>query len=188
MCDPQAIALVREIHGLYLQQCTLADRLRGTTAQEPTDHAEESTPERGLLPELQRFSKQEQVVAYRSMIEDPPIRRRLAWAKRVNWTVTFAVCLVLLLRLDSWWIAGTTAALVSCGLLWAQHSFWLRPMLRRNLRQQLTDRGVAICLHCGYDLRGLTSDYCPECGGNRNSVSTTNTGDSANTPETGQKK
>lgn len=34
----------------------------------------------------------------------------------------------------------------------------------RELRKLLRERGVPICLHCGYDLRGLTEARCPECG------------------------
>ena len=45
------------------------------------------------------------------------------------------------------------------GLEW----FW-RHRLRRFLRRQLLDRGIAICLKCGYDLRGQTEPRCPECG------------------------
>jgi hypothetical protein len=35
---------------------------------------------------------------------------------------------------------------------------------RRFLRKLLREEGVIICLHCGYDLRGLTEGRCPECG------------------------
>lgn len=34
----------------------------------------------------------------------------------------------------------------------------------RFLRGRLLDLGVPVCLGCGYYLRGLTSDRCPECG------------------------
>lgn len=36
----------------------------------------------------------------------------------------------------------------------------------RALRQQLLSRGFPICMHCGYDLRGIDSATCPECGEN----------------------
>ena len=42
---------------------------------------------------------------------------------------------------------------------------WLtRRHIRRRLRQELINDGVAICERCGYDLRGLTESRCPECG------------------------
>ncbi|HBS29421.1 MAG TPA: hypothetical protein DEB06_08220 [Phycisphaerales bacterium] len=43
----------------------------------------------------------------------------------------------------------------------------LRGQRRVRLRQFLLARGVPLCLHCGYDLRGLAPDdpepRCPEC-------------------------
>ncbi|MGB0714768.1 MAG: hypothetical protein ACPGXK_02760 [Phycisphaerae bacterium] len=38
---------------------------------------------------------------------------------------------------------------------------------RRNLRRMLVERGVAICVPCGYDLRGIRDERCPECGSER---------------------
>lgn len=35
---------------------------------------------------------------------------------------------------------------------------------QRRLRKYLSDHGVAICLECGYDLRGQVEPRCPECG------------------------
>ncbi|MGD8453252.1 MAG: hypothetical protein PVJ57_15655 [Phycisphaerae bacterium] len=40
----------------------------------------------------------------------------------------------------------------------------VRKRSRRFLRQCLIERGVPVCLHCGYDLRGQTAPRCPECG------------------------
>ncbi len=42
--------------------------------------------------------------------------------------------------------------------------FLLGGFIRRDLRAQLTREGRNICLECGYDLRGLPSSICPECG------------------------
>lgn len=50
--------------------------------------------------------------------------------------------------------------------LWAPALLLLMPTLLllgylRRLRRRVTD---GKCLHCGYDLRGIASDRCPECG------------------------
>jgi len=36
--------------------------------------------------------------------------------------------------------------------------------IRHSLRKQLNAIGTRVCLRCGYRLRGLTIDRCPECG------------------------
>lgn len=38
--------------------------------------------------------------------------------------------------------------------------------MRKEMRIELYDRGVPICLGCGYDTTGLVGDQCPECGAN----------------------
>ena len=44
---------------------------------------------------------------------------------------------------------------------------WLvRRGITRNLRLELTKRGLPTCLACGYDLTGNVSGVCPECGTN----------------------
>ena len=34
---------------------------------------------------------------------------------------------------------------------------------RYEVRRYLRERGIPVCLHCGYSLRGLTDPRCPEC-------------------------
>ena len=36
--------------------------------------------------------------------------------------------------------------------------------IRRRIRVELASRGHAICITCGYDLRGQLECRCPECG------------------------
>lgn len=55
-------------------------------------------------------------------------------------------------------VGGSAAAVV----MTAMNRVWHRP-LQTYVRQRLLDRGVAVCLNCGYDLRG-SKDRCPECG------------------------
>jgi len=40
----------------------------------------------------------------------------------------------------------------------------LRRRAAKELRRRLLDLGVPVCIKCGYCLRSLTSDRCPECG------------------------
>lgn len=39
-----------------------------------------------------------------------------------------------------------------------------RGRIRTSLRRELSKRGFAVCVVCGYDLRGGASGCCPECG------------------------
>ncbi|NLX15275.1 MAG: hypothetical protein GXY44_16730 [Phycisphaerales bacterium] len=40
----------------------------------------------------------------------------------------------------------------------------MRKRRRRFLREKLVEKGVPICIECGYDLRGQIEPRCPECG------------------------
>ena len=60
--------------------------------------------------------------------------------------------------------------LIAIAVLFATYVPWLMRGAARGqselLRQQLRDRGIPVCLACGYSLKGLTTpDRCPECGG-----------------------
>lgn len=42
--------------------------------------------------------------------------------------------------------------------------FLSRENIRHRLRRDLVNRGIAVCMACGYDLRGQREPRCPECG------------------------
>jgi len=44
----------------------------------------------------------------------------------------------------------------------------VRRKMRRSLRRILVEYGVPVCLECGYELRGLPTNRCPECGTSAN--------------------
>ena len=58
------------------------------------------------------------------------------------------------------WITGAAAGL--CGAL-ALRSFVHKP-LQLSIRRTLVERGIPVCITCGYNLRGNVSGVCPECG------------------------
>lgn len=53
-------------------------------------------------------------------------------------------------------IGGASGGLVFAHLV--------RRVVRRELRADLARRGLALCVNCGYDLRGQQELRCPECG------------------------
>jgi len=69
-------------------------------------------------------------------------------------------------------IAGTTmavvlalvAAPVGMVLMFQLNLIRMRGELRIYLEQVAQTQRLPMCLNCGYDHQGLTSDVCPECG------------------------
>jgi uncharacterized paraquat-inducible protein A len=169
MCDPRVLRLAAEIRDLHAQQCESADRVR--ELQEADDRRlMESCRARGhpRLPELQYFSTVfEQQDALQKARRDPTVKARAKRLQTAAWVVIFLVCLGAqvypgLLGGPLWSTCGVVLLLGGTMIL-AQH-FWLHTPLCRHLRRQLIERGVPICIECGYDLRGQTTPRCPECG------------------------
>lgn len=66
---------------------------------------------------------------------------------------------------SSWWAPWTILFCVIA--IMGGHlasTMLLRGRLRRALREELNQRGVPLCISCGYDLAGMASPRCPECG------------------------
>lgn len=116
-----------------------------------------------LFPELDRFDDRRD--AERALIKARAISGLYS---TVLWIVPIAVVIVLLTEFllvprDLTWVGNA--------LFWPTVVFfpsvclWLRRRrVRLALRRELVDRGIPICLHCGYDTRDLPENRCPECG------------------------
>lgn len=61
-------------------------------------------------------------------------------------------------------ISWLVAAAVAHRLILVGNAWWDRRRLRSNLRSALLERGILTCVRCGYDLRGVASLQCSECG------------------------
>lgn len=116
---------------------------------------------------------------------DDPAERMGLWKKAVRergWLVYLVICgllglgmLVLIVSARSlaarFWpntLAGPIVSGIVGGFMgpagaWAGIVLFRR-QIHRSLRRQLVERGVAICVGCGYDLRGQVEPRCPECG------------------------
>ena len=116
------------------------------------------------FPELARFGSEE---ARRRAFS---AAQRKIGLRAVLWFVMFFLLWAFFLRhlkrssgvpewVELYVSPALTGLLVSVGLVWLG-----RRDIQRFLRKQLLERGVPICLRCGYDLRGQTEPRCPECG------------------------
>lgn len=123
-----------------------------------------------LYPELRYFKSREELRdAKRQFLRSRVLRR---------WYLLFPVLLLLVVSIPGgavftksllvmglpapFAVAINTACFAFVGML-VFMSAWRRPYVR-FVRQYLQDRGVPVCLKCGYDLRGQTAPRCPECG------------------------
>ncbi len=62
------------------------------------------------------------------------------------------------------WLSGSIMPLILVPSVFGITWWRLRSLAPRFLRSKLIEFGVPVCIKCGYCLRGLTSDRCPECG------------------------
>jgi len=81
-------------------------------------------------------------------------------------------CIFLLIELGVWAKLGILARnavkgmliLCSLGVSYLVIERMWRHKLLVAVRQILNERGIATCVCCGYDLRQIQSERCPECG------------------------
>ena len=115
------------------------------------------------FPELSRFESEK---AQRRALS---VATRHMGLRGILWAALFLLCFWSLglvarfLGIPDWardYVGSAVGGLsFSLGFVWI-----CRRDLQRSLRKQLLERGVPICVRCGYDLRGQTAPRCLECG------------------------
>lgn len=104
-----------------------------------------------------------------------PIRRRerviklvcgrnkecLLWGR----TKSLFIHVLLLLLLSRVWLAALNyGSMLILFTAWWFGNYLASNALRRGIRAYLCQHGQPMCLECGYNLRGLVTPRCPECG------------------------
>jgi len=116
-----------------------------------------------MFPELERFDDRRDAAKALNQA-----RATSGQYYAVLWIVPIAIAIVLFTEFVlvprglNWWgnvIFWPTVVFYPSVCLWMR-----RRRIRIELRRQLVDRGIPICIHCGYDTRRLPENRCPECG------------------------
>lgn len=126
-----------------------------------------------VLPELTRFDSADEARAalrahMRQAVRSPAVWLRICLmiAGLIGGTSLLVYLAIPYLGAHGappWLVGGLTGFLVGGSAGYGANVVFRRP-LRRYLRNVLVEKGVPICLPCGYDLRGLPEPRCPECG------------------------
>jgi hypothetical protein len=61
-------------------------------------------------------------------------------------------------------IAVAVVTVVMFVAFWVTLQRIVRRPVQRQIRRLLRERGITLCIECGYDLRAHTGGRCPECG------------------------
>ncbi|MCA9253068.1 MAG: hypothetical protein KDA54_18220 [Phycisphaerales bacterium] len=113
------------------------------------------------FPELESFPESE----WRDVLGSAKPRKRY-----YTFLAVFGILYLLSLPIVQW-VGDRTGRIIEAMFVVSELSavqllaVWsVRNATRRALRKRLADKGVPICVSCGYDTRELPGPRCPECG------------------------
>lgn len=107
-------------------------------------------------------------------------RRRVLWTRRY-WAgiAVYSTCFGVMMAMIDWFAVPARklflywmprwldrplmSGLIGAALGLALQFFFRKPALRCRW-EALNNRGIPVCMNCGYDLRGQVEPRCPECG------------------------
>ena len=134
------------------------------------------TPNRRMYPELGRFDADDRKKALQRATKytpGGPFGGRFGLVMFVGEILGVTLAFPILLRLLGRFeptanlplpIATLIAVGAPVGCFTLLYIWLLRTRVRKSLRRLLLEDGIPICLKCGYDIRGLSTPRCPECG------------------------
>lgn len=165
--DNNVASLVNEIAEQHRALSVLVDRYNNSIADEAAQSIERLRPKPNRrVPELERFRDiYDAHEAMQRAFKTPAVRRIVTTTMTVAWCASAWLSLELLQRGASPFTVIMTCVVLLAGFAAVFHGVPLYGnALRRHLREQLRERGVPICVACGYDTRSSTTPRCPECG------------------------
>lgn len=125
---------------------------------------------RKLFPELDRFPTADAgKQAYKAWQKQNAATWRF-WVILIGYSVVVGILVAMLFLLIRRWIPlpmkmiGAVVGGVTGGSGIIVLTYLWRQRCRVFLRRRLHAEGVPVCVPCGYDLRGIESTQCPECG------------------------
>ncbi len=127
-------------------------------------------PRAKFYPEISRFDSPEEARAVLRSWQKHLMKQPRFWLALCGYVIGVACTIGVLMEAMRRWVqlpaalyGGIIGGVIGGSAMLAVNWLW-RSKCRRFLRHELIARGVAICLKCGYDLRGQTTPRCPECG------------------------
>jgi len=126
-----------------------------------------------LFPELNRLDDKAERRKLYNEAARPLVRQPLFWVALLLGPVVVALTLVFgflalrpyLPRVPQPVLSGIIGGVIGGSAAGALQYLFRRP-IQREIRRLLNERGIPICVQCGYDLRGAdeNAERCPECG------------------------
>lgn len=124
----------------------------------------------GMFPDLNRLDDPNERTRIYGESSRKLLGRPMYWVILLATAIGMALALFVVVqlvrpyvRLPKAVIGGLTGGIIGGSITGIVQIFFRRP-LQLEIRKRLVEKGIPICISCGYDLRGQIEPRCPECG------------------------